>query len=461
MKFIRLIATVLPLFASTFVFAQYQPGLMSSNYGGIYRMLQNPSSLGGSRYRYQVVIAGNNTVNPYVFRYINTDDFLGMVRLPYSSNLRRDLRSFGSLTNAPNHNAYGEFIGPSLLVGFGKSHTIAVHTRLRSYLYGGSLPEPLTTAFRIALGARRLQPASGPLNLDMRQESYGELGFSYGLQVFDFDLHRLKAGATVRRIAGARRQFMVAQGNYVIRTTPNSTEKTLELQNVSFEQGSTAPGQNFTLSDVFSGEAGSGWGYDLGVTYELGRRTSGRGYNSDTPTADPRPAYLLRLSASLMNGGRIAYPAGQSVSGRYASLSFDQERFETFGDAPGQFLPNQGATQVRTGTIEATTVALPRALHLEADLRLARSLYVNAISMRNLTSQVQLPDMLILTPRFEDEDMEFALPVTILNDKTAVGLSLRVGPVAFGVSDLRIFSKNGDNRSAQLWLGLSVWGWKK
>lgn len=443
--------------------AQYQPGLVSSNYGGIYRMLQNPSSVAGSRYKFQLVaVNGTSSVNSLYTKYVSRGLFQTL-QLPYSQSLSLPLRTLGSITDAPKTTSYSEILGPSLLFNVDGNQTLALHTRMRSYLYGSALPENLTEAYRNRLFYRNLQPSSGDFDFSLAHNNYGEIGLTYGLQVFDGKWHRLKIGATVRRIVGAQLSYLNARGNYAIIQNSGEVDKTLDITDLNYSLGQTTPRNNFSLGSVFSSAYGSGWGYDLGATYEIGKRTTGRGYNSETPMKDPRPAYWLRLSAALMNGGSINYPAGQTVTGS-GQLTFEgQEELEKFGNAPTDFLTAEA--NGRSQTYEPGRVALPRMIHLEADLRLARGFYVNGLLMNNLTSgaSVRMPNMLIFTPRFEDEDVEFGLPISIIgSDRVAVGMSSRLGPLTLGFSDMgRLFSKKGDNRSSIVWIGFSVWKWRK
>ncbi|GAB3246025.1 hypothetical protein GCM10027347_00610 [Larkinella harenae] len=460
----RLLLAGLALSGSTTVWAQYQPGLVSSNYGGIHRMLQNPSSIAGSRYKFQfVAVTGTSSVNSLYTKYISRGLFQ-TVRLPYSQQLSMPLRTIGSITDAPRTTSYSEILGPSFLINVDGNQTIALHTRMKSYFYGSALPENLTEAYRNRLFYRNLQPSSGSFDFDLAHNSYGEIGLTYGLQVFDGKWHRLKVGATIRRIVGAQLSYLNARGNYAILQNNGDADKTLDITNLNYELGQTTARKDFGLGSVLSSAYGSGWGYDFGATYEIGKRTTGRGYNADTPMKDPRPAYWLRLSAALMNGGSIRYPAGQTVTGRGRITFQGQPELEKFGNAPTDFLTAESDNNPQP--YKPDRIALPRMAHLEADMRLARSFYVNGLVMKNLTAseRAQMPDMFIVTPRFEDEDVEFGLPISVLgpNSRVAVGMSTRLGPITLGISDMgRIFSKKGDNRSSIVWLGFSVWKWRK
>ena len=434
--------------------AQPLPGLSSSNYAGIYRVLQNPSAAAASPYRYQVVLAaGLSTVNPTLFRYFNSNDYFAVLRLPYSNQLARDLRGVGSVTDAPATTSWSEIMGPSLLLRLGKAQAVALHTRLRSYLTGSSLPEPLAEAYRRGLYSRRLQPAAGSFDVRLANESYAEAGLTYGLQVFDGEWHRLRLGVTVRRLVAAQRRALTASGRFDLRDNAGTPEKTLVLQDVAFTSAFTAPRQPFRLS---GDDLGHGWAYDLGATYEVGARTADRRHRSRAGLEDRRPAYVLRMAGALLNHGTLRYPAPTVRFGRF-SQEVTSDELERFGNAPLNYL-NARASGTSLATSE--TVRLPRTLHLEADLRLTPSLYVNALRVQHLGGQAVFPSHLVLTPRFEDEDSEVAVPVSVVGPdaKVAVGIAARLGPITVGLSDLsRFLNRNAENRSTVVWLGLSAW----
>jgi len=441
------------LLACGSAFAQFPPGLTSSNYGGIYRVLQNPSAVAGSRYRYQFIPAALiTTINPTAFRYLNSNDYVYTARLPYSNQLARDLRSVGSL-DGPRTQTVTDLIGPSFLLSLGRAGGLAVHTRLRSSLYGRGLPKSLTDAYRLGLYSRALQSADGPLDINLSHDSHLEAGLTYGLVLFDASWQRLKVGATVRRIVGAQRQTLNAQGTYRVRPDAQA----LDLQNVLYVAEYTAARQGFQLQRVTGSDYGQGWAYDLGATYEIGRRTTGRSYNTETPMNDPRPAYILRLSAALLNGGDVRYPDGTIITGRL-NRTLNQDELERFGDAPTDYLPNLAGS--RSGVFQPGQSPLPRQVHLEADLRVARSFYVNALTVRQTGEFRPMNDFYVITPRFEDEDAEVALPISLIGpeQRVAVGASIRLGPIAFGFSDLNhFFDKGGRSRSSLFWVGVSGW----
>ena len=451
-KFLLLL--VLP----TFAVAQHLPGLMSSNYGGIYRMLQNPSAVASSRYQYQVVMAGNSSVSSNYFRRPFSRDFIHLGLVPYQDDLNRDLQSIGSLTEAPRHAVYTEVIGPSVLFSPDRRQSFALHTRLRSYAWGEGFPLPLTKAYGYQLFSSRVQTASGPLNGTIQQLHHAEVGLTYGLRIFEGKWHRLSAGATGRRLFGGSHRSLQLSGQYAILPKNAADENTIRLDNLALDLTTTAPQPG-------NGNTGAGWAIDFGATYEIGKRSTGRAYNADAPFADPRPAYLLRVSASVLNTGLLSLPAGTRTTGKSIQRTLTQTDLDRIGNNLITQLPTLVMAQTPTETI-AQRQELPRLVNLEADLRLGRGFFMNGLLQRNLTDGPNhpTPNQTVITPRFEDEDAEFALPISIIegNERVAIGASVRLGPITAGASDLiGILNKNSERRASAVWLGLSIWGWQR
>jgi Family of unknown function (DUF5723) len=445
------------LLLPTLTLGQHLPGLMSSNYGGIYRALQNPSAVAGSRYKYQVVVGVNSSVNSNYFLRPFSRDLLHLGLVPYQNDINRDLRSVGSLTDAPRHAIYTEVIGPSVLFSPDRRQSFALHTRVRSYGWGAGFPTDLTNAYGYRLISPKVVPTSGQFSGTIEQLQHAEVGITYGLRVFEGKWHRLSLGATGRRLFGGSYRSLQLSSQYAILPKNTSNESPISLTNLALDLTTTAPQPNV-------GNTGAGWAIDYGFTYEIGKRITGRNYNAEAPFADPRPAYLVRLSASVLNTGSINLPIGTRTTGTNSQKTLTQADLERIGNNPITQLPTLTTAPKTTETL-ARQQELPRLLNVEADLRLGRGFFLNGLLQRNLTDgpNYATPNQTIITARFEDEDTEFALPVSIIegNERVAVGASVRLGPMSVGLNDLvGLLNKSGSHRASAVWLGVSVWGWQ-
>ncbi len=211
---------------------------------------------------------------------------------------------------------------------------------------------------------------------------------------------------------------------------------------------------------------GTGWGYDLGATYELGSY-----WNRLDKDDDARPGYLLRFSASLTDVGRIRYqsPESRVVSGSLNQVVITQPQLETLGNEGADGFVSLFPTQ--TETLLRQDARLPTMLHWDVDLQLVKSFFINLAQTQRYgdttpgpLDMVQ-PNAVTITPRFENEDSDFSLPLTFMegNQKMTMGALARFGPFHLGFSNLTGLLNRKDpgaNRATFMYMGFSVWQFK-
>ncbi|WP_373516015.1 DUF5723 family protein [Persicitalea sp.] len=468
--------TVLPLFLVSIAnstLAQQVPGLAISNYGGLYRATQNPATLGGSRYKWQInLITIGSTVNNRYFYYWGKNSFLYPQLVPHSTDeLYGRSRTMGSISQGDPLHVASEIRLPSVMFSVGKSHGFAVQLRSRGFVYGNNLPKDLRRMYFKRLDTPDTPTGAGEWgDFDLGQQSFSEASFSYGLQLVNWRSHKLKVGATAKYIFGARANYLKASADrYEISPMPGgeTDEKQLILNNLAYESGYTYPNAPWKLSELTNAtKYGSGWAYDLGATYELGSYW----HHLETDD-DARPGYLLRFSASVTDLGVIRYesPDGRVLSGSQSRTVIGQKELEIIADRGAQ-----GFAEVLPGSSEtmlARDARLPAALHWDVDVQLVKSFFLNVAKNKRYgvapESPIDMtqPDALIITPRFENEDSDFSLPLTFIegNNKVMLGALARFGPIHVGFSNIGGFlnRKNPDaQRATYLYAGFSVWKFK-
>lgn len=456
------------------VLAQQVPGLWISNYGGLYRATQNPSVLGGSRYKWQInLTTAGSTINNRYFIFFGKSSFLYPLKVPHSTDeLYGQSRTMGSVTKGDPLYVASEVRWPSVMFSIGKDHGLALQFRSRGTVQGHTIPEAIRTMYYRRLDSPKTPIASGVWgNFDLSQHSFSEASLSYGVQLLDLPSHKLKAGATLKRVFGARASYLKATADrYEIRPWAGgqADEKELRLTNFSYEAGYSYPNKKLSPGDLFDeSKYGAGWGYDLGATYELGSY-----WNYLKEDDDARPGYVIRLSASITDIGFIKYnsPDSRVINGQQSTTVLRQPALETLGDQGADGFISLFPAQ--TSTILSQEAQLPTAVHLGADVQLIKSFFVNLAQTRyrQLASDSPLnlsqPDLFMITPRFENEDSGFSLPLTFIkgNPRVSVGALARFGPLHVGFSNIAglLNRKNPDaNRTTFLYVGFSVWRFKE
>ena len=448
------------------VFAQDIPGLVASNYGGLYRATYNPAVLGGPKHKWQINIGTlGGSINYRYFVFIGKNSLLYPLLAPHSTKeLYGRSRTMGSLMHADPLYLVSEIRWPSASFSLGKYQGVAVQFRTRGFVQGNNMPEAIRNLY-----FKRLDTESTPAvnneswgDFALVQQSFSDVSLSYGIQLLDLDAHKLRVGATVKRIFGARIGYLSGSASqFSIRPLAGSPESSeLVISDLAYESGYSAPTQKMSLGNLFDADKyGTGWGYDLGVSYEFGSF-----WRSDTEKFDKSPAYLFRLGASLTDIGSIRYRTSQSrvIAGQQPESVIGQKELETISDKGPEGFMNLFPAE--TDVAFNRNVRLPRAMHLEADIQLVKGFFLNMSQTRryqnnNRSLDIYQPESFTITPRFEDEDSDFAFPISFIkgNKRPSLGAVGHFGPVFLGFSNLNGLIKKTGARGSMVYLGFTAW----
>lgn len=446
-------------------YGQQIQGLQSSNYGGVYRTTYNPSVLGGSKLKFQINLGAiEGSINHRYFIFIGKNSLLYPLLAAHSTKeLYGRSRTMGSLVEKEPVYLTSEIRWPSAMFSIGKYHGVALQFRSRGFVQGQNIPEPVRNLYfkRLDTGSTpAVTEPWGPFTLT--QQSFSEMSISYGLQLIDMEDHKLKFGITGKRIFGARISYLKGNSRqYSIQgdgTNPDNS--TLKLSNLDYESGYSQVTKSVNIGSLFDADQyGLGWAYDLGFSYELGSY-----WKSETEKFDENPSYLLRLSGSLTDIGKIKYKTQNSrkITGHVDQAVIDQTALEKISDEGAQGFMD--IFPAETDTTFRQTVKLPQAFHLEADIQVFKNFYLNLAQTKRLADtpkdplNIYIPNTFTITPRFEDEDSDFAFPISFVqgNKGPIFGAMAHFGPIFLGFSNVNvIFSKN--SRASMVYLGVSAW----
>ncbi|GGN07645.1 hypothetical protein GCM10010967_48990 [Dyadobacter beijingensis] len=447
--------------------AQQIPGLQFSNYGGLYRATYNPSVLGGPRHKFQVnVLTLGGSIKYRYFRFIGENAFLYPILSSHSTKeLYGRSRTMGSLTYKDPIFLAGEIRWPSVSFALGKYHGIAIQLRTRGFVQGRNIPEEIDNLYMKRLDTGSTPPLSNAAwgDFSLVQQSFSDLSFSWGGQLLDIEGHKLRVGATVKRVFGARVSYIKGNAdNYSIApagTDPDISQ--LEINRLSYETGYSTPNRKMSLGNLFdSGKYGSGWAYDLGFSYELGSVWKGR-----KETYNDSPDYLVRLAASVTDVGSVKYKTKDSrvLKGTQNDVVIGQTQLETISDrGPEGFMslfPGDSSAAF------AQSVKLPQAIHFEADVQVFHGFFLNLAQTSRFKSRdgqpldMYQPNTFMVTPRFEDEDSGLSFPISFIqgNNRPSIGLAGHFGPVFLGFSNVNGLMKSGGARGSMMYIGFTAW----
>lgn len=445
------------------VLAQQIPGLQYSNYGGLYRATYNPATLGASRYKFQINIGSlGGSINHRYLTFLGKNSLLYPLLTPHSTQeLYGRSRTMGSIVQKDPLYLVSEIRWPSAMISIGDNQGIAFQFRSRGYVQGKNIPDAVRNLY-----FKRLDTGSNPVlsnqawgDFSLVQQSFSEASVSYGIALLNTEVHKLKVGATLKKIFGARVGYLKGSvDNYGIRALNSETSELL-INNFTYESGYTQVTQPVKVGNLFdSKQYGSGWGYDLGASYEFGSV-----WKNDKEEFDQSPQYLIRLGVSATDIGSIRYKTANSrvVTGSQATAVVNQTTLEKIADnGPEGFMDVFAA---KTDASFDKKVRLPQALHFDADVQLIKGFFLNLSQTKRAKSNssesldIFLPNTFTITPRFEDEDSDFAFPVSFIdgNKKPSFGFLSHFGPIFLGFSDVNVlFKKSG---VGMVYVGVSAW----
>jgi outer membrane protein OmpA-like peptidoglycan-associated protein len=460
MKTFRLLFLLLTVQVAGFSQQSSFPGFRSGNFTGVNGVFFNPASIVDSRYRWDFNLfsfnagVGNNNA---AYKLSSFKDISG-------DDLKNKLLSGSGRVNASGNI---DILGPSVMFNASPKNSFALTTRLRTIVTVKELDGPL---------ARGIIDASDGINLPYTINStkpsivnvngWSEYGVSYATILSDKGNHFLKAGVTLKYLAGVGNTY-VGIDNF---STTIANDPILGNYLNQGTTGSVSMGVGgFNITDIEANQFfkfnGSGFGGDIGFQYEWRPGT-------EDNTRKDLNKYKLKFGIALLDVGAIKYTRDQNKSGSYNvnvatgdRLYLNQFDNKNLNEYKGIFDSPQNNPRYFTtspGEKSATyKVNLPTTLQITSDLHLHRGFYValgGQVSFRNQkSSSLTDPSLysgITLTPRYEGKIFGVYLPVNYnsLSEFNA-GLSLRAGPLFLGSGSI-ISALVGKTKQADVHVGL-------
>ncbi|MCK9617791.1 MAG: DUF5723 family protein [Lentimicrobiaceae bacterium] len=429
--------------------------MTNSNYAGSVGVIQNPSSMLTSKLYFDInllsggAFADNNYVyfskNEYKFsRFLQANPSFpehGETGDIVYDNYNKDLKS-----------AYGNIrvMGPSAMVVSGK-HAFAIYSGVRVGVSAHNAPYELAKFVFEELDA--------PEQFNVRYNdtkkfgfaamAWGEVGVSYAYSVYEKRLDHVAAGITIKKLFGYSGGYIA--GNNIDYMVPNAD--TIFIYNLNAKGGLSLPvdyGNN-----EYPGPGGlfrgSGWGFDLGFTYEKKlKEISNRHYSN--LCAQKYVDYQYRLGVSLVDIGSIKFTQNARA------LSFDNVSHNwyevsdlnytdidsTLIEFSNRFYGNP--TQLVSGN--SFKIFLPTALSVQFDYHLAANYYLNSslyYGFQLNAASLHRSSQISVTPRYESRYLEASLPISLYEfSKPRIGLALRLGFLTLGSDKLGSFFNMND-----------------
>lgn len=429
---------LIPIFCcfTLFCTAQEQLGLRTENYSGVNSILLNPASnlTGAFHWDLNLIAAGQFIDNNFAgFRDASLAD---LINIRNNSFLATDFPSDQQFPagatildfEAPGKEKFAtavtNIMGPSFLLNFEK-HSFAIFTNFRVAGGGQQIPA--------VLGYYDYQQIIPPNDFSVAPSSaagmaWSEVGFNY---LFKTEISSGLIGF------GINARYLRGFESFYIKNNTNLNINKASLDILTFQNGANID-FGFTSSsldqeDVNLEPNGTGFGFDLGITYA---------------TFEYEDGYGLKLGLSLLDIGKIRFNKNTEAHAINITESFvlDPRTLEDvtgFRDAIAQLETELSPNLTTTLAGDTYDLWLPTALSLQADLGIRENLYVNATLIQRLPIGpigVNRGNLFALTPRYESRWISAFLPISIYNwQHMKVGTALRLAFFSIGTEDMGSF----------------------
>lgn len=434
-------------FYSVASLAQEMHGFVHSNYAGITGSLINPTAILNSKLFLDIQPLGLhiNVDNNYI--YLSKAEYKFSRFLTPGAKFPEhgeDNRVYYDQFTTKLKDAFGEVrvFGPSAMFSL-KDKAFGFATSFRSVVSGDNIPYEIAKFGIEGLNYKPLHNINFIDNHSFRAASLGfvEIAGTYSTVIFKHNRDHWTAGATVKGLfASAGGYTYVSNIDYLV---PN--RDTLIVNNINGEMGLSLP-VDFNNNDVLiPGQLfrGSGLAMDIGITYQkkvLGY--SNKGYSM--PCEYPYEPYRYKIGFSLLDFGSIHFRKDARLLELVNQDTYwpDISRYE-FNSLDNLFKTvsyhfSGDSTQLITA--QDFRIWMPTAVSVQADVRINKEFYINATAVQPLImshAQVVRPSQVSLTPRWETDHLEFALPFILYNYKyPRLGFSARFHKLVIGTDKL-------------------------
>lgn len=465
--------------------AQEQLGWMNDNYAGVNGIDLQPASIVDSRFKFDMSILHFNAslINNYVGlrrsfisdKGWDTDgDFKNLYLtdrypLPRYDNPQDSLKNIYDGKKPDKVNVYTN-IQTSLpilnfMVSINRKNSFALTTKLRSMTNVDNLSPELARLAYSELGDRSLwQTRLNNKDLNINSMSWGEIGITYGREIFSINDHYLKGAVRAKYLAGLVATYMYSSNvEYEFKN-----DDTLSIYNSDVSYGAASNVNDELYEDDFEfkipGNPTFGW--DFGFVYEWRKDAAEKyQYDMDGQTGlwrRDQNKYKLKVGFSVLDLGRVRFDKAAGTGNFNADTrnwdinNFDADGINSFNDTiNGRF--NATADE---GDF---TMQLPTAISYQVDYRIWKPFYINhtgfiGVQRNSKDSRTTSISTYSIAPRIETKWFGISIPYSYQPNfqQHRVGAMLRLGPLVVGTDNLLNYFGNDVVYGADVYVALKM-----
>lgn len=446
--------------------AQQMLGISTGNYAGTHGVYLNPSYAADTRHGF----------------YLNMFSFDGYVSNNYATwagpgslasyiikgnEMKEDYLSENLNGKTKMINAGIDLRGSSFLLKMNAKSGLAITSRVRGSLQMFNISENIAKMIRTGIDNPEIINQMNEGNsFTFNSNLFSEIGLTYGRTVWEQDAHFLKAGITVKKLSGYYSAYAVNDGLNFQVSEDMIKGYYLDIQNIGIRYGASSTSFDLDSFDGLGGnKTGSGWGLDLGATYEHRKNIDDYKYtmNGEEKLDNRKNKYDYKIGISIIDIGGIKYanPEARSYDIKRTNVVLSEDDFsdleenmiETFGRVL-DVKDSEKKNSLKAG--------LPTAFNANLDYKLTNKVYANlnwihslrgkeVIGMRQFSS-------VSITPRVEMKWLELAFPISLMDNynNLAFGAAVKMGAFYVGSDNLAGVTGLGKVYGANVYAGLSI-----
>lgn len=344
----------------------------------------------------------------------------------------------------------------NLYFNVGEKHHFALANRVRTHF---NLQDYDASLFTTILGTNNDTTSINVADMRLNTNSWSEFALSYATTIWDNEQSSLSVGLTGKYLSGIAYLGLNVnklQGSYYVDTLTNKgyiNAGAIQLGGSSSFSESSFDGKPLDIvKSMFKGGS-SGFGADLGVTYEIKK---GQKFKNN---------YKMRFSAAITDLGSINYKRTTNMTAQGAGLLRTDSISEKFDDINDfrAYLQRQGVNTSFEDKVGTQRISLPSSFVLGVDYNVNDMLFVNATLINGFSPKAigyspRTASQFSLTPRFENKLFTVGVPLTynFYSQSLKAGLGIRVLGLYFGTDDAIAFLPSTGAKGVNFYFGAQV-----
>jgi outer membrane protein OmpA-like peptidoglycan-associated protein len=451
MKQIKLCAFLLVAFFWQNANAQEQLGWLNDNYAGVNSIDLQPANIVDSRFKFDMSLIH--------FNASLQNNYVGFKRwaIKNDENDDRDFQDralFERIDDSKNKNVYLNFQSSlpvfNFMFNINRKNALAITTKSRTMINIDNLePELAKLAWESLEFPPLWQKRLTNENLNINAMSWGEVGITYGREIFTINDHYLKGSLRVKYLMGLAAAYL--QSDRLEYEFKN--DDTLSIYNSDVRYG-FASNINDNLYEDFSFEIPGKptFGYDFGFVYEW-RKNADEKYKYDMDGKEglwrrDKNKYILKAGFSVLDLGRVRFDKSVATGNFNADITewdisnFDADGIDGFNDT----INNRFTRTADEGDFK---MKLPTSISYQLDWHIWKPFYLNHtgfIGVKRDAKEARLRNVTTysVAPRIEFKWLGLSFPYSYQPDfqQHRIGTMLRLGPIVLGTDNLLNFVGN-------------------